>query len=128
MDHRHPGIHDYEAALDIHAKRGRRIPATLDADLFQFGGEAFRGLRAGARYKDRSAGMLVCASDRLQRRALTGPGLSDHNHKPLIGTRDPDRSLLLAGKLATTLGDAGREESNLGAHERLTNRLAAKQR
>jgi hypothetical protein len=109
MDHRHPGIQHNESAFDVDAERGRRIPATLDTNLVQLGGEALRGLRAGTCYKDVPPGLLVSARDTLKRRALTGPRLTDHDHEPLIGTRDPDRSLLLTRKLTTTRRNPGRE-------------------
>ncbi|MGA3363156.1 MAG: hypothetical protein ABSD82_14145, partial [Solirubrobacteraceae bacterium] len=69
--------------------------------------------------------MLVRARDTLQRRALPRPRLTNNDHKPLVSTGDADRSLLLTSELTTTLRDSGRKQLNLGAHERLVDRVAA---
>jgi hypothetical protein len=125
MDHGHPRIEDNESAFDVDAERGRGVPAPFDADFVEFGGEAFRGLRPCTRYKDRPSGLLVCARDTLQRRALPGPCLPDHDNEPLVRTGDPDRSLLLTRKLTAALRNPSLEKPHLGGHERWTDRLAA---
>jgi hypothetical protein len=106
MDHSHAGVQHDETAFYVYAERGRRVPATLDTDLAQLGGEALRGLRSGTSYKDCSAGLLVGARDALQRGALAGPCLTDDDDESLRGTRDPDGSLLLAGKLTAARRNA----------------------